>query len=139
MLQARSRCCRPAASTISSPASSRNWPRSATKPWTCSISRLRSDPRQQTPMTVPAGYVDGRSAHRYPVIVSIDHGTVFVEGEGVSRREPVVSLHITEALGSSPRILRFADGAFCEVMDHVAFRQLLAENGIADSRVSQWE
>lgn len=90
-------------------------------------------------MTIPAGYFDGLSARRYPVILSIAGGIASVEGEGVSRQAPLSSLHIGAALGSTPRIIRFSDGAFCEVADHAAFNRLLLEQGIRETAVSQWE
>ena len=90
-------------------------------------------------MTVPAGYFDGLSARRRAVIFSIDNGIASVEGEDVSRHEPVSALHIGDALGSAPRIVRFPDGAFCEITDFAGFRRLLSEHSLDRSSVSQWE
>ena len=90
-------------------------------------------------MTIPAGYFDGVAARRHPVILSISGGVVSVEGEAVNRREWVSSVHIGDALGSTPRIIRFTDGAFCEVDDHEGLRRLLIENGLERASVSQWE
>lgn len=90
-------------------------------------------------MTVPAGYFDGLSARRRAVIFSINDGIASVEGEDVSRHEPVSALHIGDAPGSAPRIIRFADGAFCEVTDSDSLQRLLSEHGIHRTSVSQWE
>ncbi|PKO85266.1 MAG: hypothetical protein CVU18_21035, partial [Betaproteobacteria bacterium HGW-Betaproteobacteria-12] len=44
-------------------------------------------------------------------------------------------VEISEPLGRAPRLLRFADGAVCEVADHAAFAAWLAEAGFAESAV----
>ena len=90
-------------------------------------------------MTIPAGYFDGQSARRVPVILSIRDGVASVEGLEVNRQAPVAEIQIGDALGSAPRIVRFADGAFCEVTDVDGLRRLLAGAGIHQGGVSQWE
>lgn len=59
-------------------------------------------------------YYDGRSARAYPVTCRIMAGVFHVEGEGIARAEAVVSVSLSDALGSAPRKLTFADGACVE-------------------------
>ena len=86
-----------------------------------------------------ATYFNGRDARPHPVTVEIDQAIAIVSGEGIDRREPLSALQISDALGGAPRLLRFSDGAFCEVTDSRGLQQLLSENGVAPGRVSQWE
>jgi Zn-dependent protease with chaperone function len=86
-----------------------------------------------------ASYFNGREATRYAVTIGIDAGGVFVSGDGIDRREPLTAVTISEALGNAPRLVRFSDGAFCEVTDSTGFRRLLSEHGVVPGRVSQWE
>ena len=90
-------------------------------------------------MTIPAGYFDGQTARRQAVILSISGGVASVEGEGVNRQEPLSAVQIGDAIGRAPRIVRFADGAFCEVTDVDGLRQMLSEQGMHRQMVSQWE
>ena len=79
--------------------------------------------------TVNAYYYDGISARRHVAILTIFQGVLAVQGAEVTRTEPFVSVRISEKLGSSPRLLHFADGGHCEVSDHVAFESLLIQAG----------
>jgi Zn-dependent protease with chaperone function len=88
---------------------------------------------------VSASYFNGRDATPHPVTIEIDQGTAAIAGEGIDRREPLKALQISEVLGNAPRLVRFPDGAFCEVTDGDGFRRLLAEHGVVPGRVSQWE
>jgi Zn-dependent protease with chaperone function len=56
-----------------------------------------------------------------------------VLGDGVERREPMGAVTISDAVGTAPRFVRFADGAVCEIADP-AFAGMVAR-----SRVAQWE
>jgi Zn-dependent protease with chaperone function len=89
--------------------------------------------------SIPASYFDGREARPHFVTVDIVDGTVTIVGDGIDRREPLASLQITDVLGNAPRLVRFPDGAFCEIVDGDGLRRLLAENGVSASAVSQWE
>ena len=62
-----------------------------------------------------------------------------LRGNDIDRREHLSAVQISEALGNAPRLVRFPDGAFCEVTDTTGFGRLLADHGILPSRVSQWE
>jgi Zn-dependent protease with chaperone function len=86
-----------------------------------------------------ATYFNGRDAIPHPVTIEIDDGIAIVSGTGISRREPLAALQISEALGSAARLVRFPDGAFCEIADTDAIQQLLSQHGIGPGMVSQWE
>lgn len=88
---------------------------------------------------VDGAYFDGRHAVRHDVRVSIDSGAVVISGDGVSRREPLADVEITDPLGSAPRLVRFGDGAFCSIEDRERFAAMLAPHGFASARVTQWE
>jgi hypothetical protein len=73
------------------------------------------------------------------VALSIGDGTVSVVGDGIERRELLANVGITDPVGTAPRLVRFRDGALCEVEDTNAFAALLAQHGIGSSQVTQWE
>jgi len=74
-------------------------------------------------------YYDGRTARRHPVDISIENGMLSVAGAGIRRREPLDQVRISERLGNAPRLLSFADGAYCEVRDHAALEAALQSEG----------
>ena len=86
-----------------------------------------------------ATYFDGRSARAYSVEVAFDTGYVTVAGEDIDRREPIGAVEITDTLGTTLRLLRFPDGAVCEVADNDALETSLARHGLTASHVSRWE
>jgi hypothetical protein len=88
---------------------------------------------------VSASYFNGLDATAHSVTIEITDGTAAITGEGIDRREPLAALEISDVLGNAPRLVRFPDGAFCEVTDGKRFTRLLAEHGILPGRVSQWE
>ena len=90
-------------------------------------------------LSVPASYFDGQRSEPIPVVVTAREGELVVFGIGVDRRAPLSGLTVTDALGSTLRLIRFGDGAFCEVTDVAALNRLLATLGRHDSRVTQWE
>jgi Zn-dependent protease with chaperone function len=90
-------------------------------------------------LSVPASYFDGQHSESIPVVVSLRAGVLVVFGLGVERAVPAGDATITQALGSTPRVIRFADGAFCEVTDVAALGRLLAAHGHHQGRVAQWE
>jgi Zn-dependent protease with chaperone function len=86
-----------------------------------------------------ASYFDGQTARAHPVELSIDGDMLVLTGEGIERRHTIGAVEISDALGSTGRVLRFVDGATCEVGDAAGFTALLARHGLAPSRVSRWE
>jgi Zn-dependent protease with chaperone function len=74
------------------------------------------------------------------VTLSID-GDMFVvsDGETEVRRDPIGALEIMQAVGETPRVVRFVGGASCEVPDAGGFSALLASHGVAGGRVAGWE
>lgn len=77
-----------------------------------------------------AMYYDGRLARPHDVCVELADGRVRVVGEGVMRDEPRESVLITEPVGSATRFLYFHDGAYGEVSEPQALRELLATDGV---------
>ncbi len=84
---------------------------------------------------IDAVYYDGHSARPQPVSIYLHGDRLIVDGEEVARDEPLAGLAISEPLGAAPRVVRFDDGAHCEVRAHAAFAQLLREAGIEDGLV----
>lgn len=83
-------------------------------------------------------YHDQHWAEPRPVSVCIRNQIVFVEGAGVRRSTPLATVHLGEPWERRPRILRFSDGAYCEVIDPAGLQTLLTgTTGPAAS--SQWE
>lgn len=85
-------------------------------------------------MTLAADYYDGRSSRRHAVRIGLEGHALWIEGEGVQRREALDAVRIGERLGSTPRRIDFADGACCEVRDHAALEALLTTVGRGESR-----
>ena len=80
---------------------------------------------------VAATYFDGRSSRAHRVMLSIEgRDAVLRDALGtVLRRAPLASLRVSERVKRAPRLVTFADGAFCEVTDHAAFAALLGASG----------
>lgn len=87
------------------------------------------------PATVAAAYFDGRSSARHAVVLAVADGHVSVRGEGIDRRDPLVTVRLSERMGAAPRLVTFADGGFCEVRDHATFERLLEASGHRESVV----
>lgn len=88
---------------------------------------------------VTAVYFDGRSATERPVTLVVGSGRVVVTGLDVQRDEPFDAVEISPAIGQTSRLVRFTDGAHCEVADSTGLARMLAAEGLAPARVSQWE
>lgn len=84
---------------------------------------------------VSADYYDGRSARAHHVRLSLVADALVVQGGGVHRRDPLRTLHVSEPMGEAPRLIKFDDGAHCEVHDHAALAALLEAGGHRDSLV----
>jgi Zn-dependent protease with chaperone function len=89
----------------------------------------------------PALYHDGATSAPRSVSVCIRNQIVFVEGVGVRRSTPLATVRIDDAWTRKPRIIRFSDGAYCEVADALALATMLGEQpgAAAVGRNTQWE
>ncbi|MES2354375.1 MAG: M48 family metallopeptidase [Pseudomonadota bacterium] len=90
-------------------------------------------------MTVQGNYYDGQSAKRHRVELRVEEDIAYVTGESVDRSAPLGSLHVSEQLGAAPRLITFADGAFCEIQDHAALNALLAQTGYREHMTARWQ
>lgn len=97
------------------------------------------DPSLPRPVEVPAGFFDGKLSVRHRVLVSVRGGELAIAGEGVARSARLEAVEIAGALGGAPPMVRFADGAYCEIEAPEAFAAMLAAHGVRPSRVMQWE
>jgi len=88
---------------------------------------------------VPAIYFDGQHSTPHSVIVALQPSMIVVSGAGVSRSAPLHEVDITEGPGATPRLIRFRDGAFCEVENAAALETLLSASRITPRRVTRWE
>ena len=89
------------------------------------------------PPMLTARFHDGRSARPQAVDLWVDATGVVVRGEAFERRYEWSSVHVSERLKHAPRVIRFADGTFCEVADQTALDALLASAGYRDSWVAR--
>jgi len=90
-------------------------------------------------LSVAAHFYDGRTSQRREVALYADGARLVVRGAGVERAARLGELGISERLGSAPRLIRFADGAFCEVRDLGGLERLLETLGHRASRVEHWQ
>ena len=90
-------------------------------------------------MSIAAAYYDGQTSQRREVRLYAGGATLTVEGAGVRRTARADEVEITERLGSAPRLVRFSDGAFCEVRDLAGFETLLEVLGHREAPVERWQ
>lgn len=90
-------------------------------------------------MSVGAAYYDGQSSQRREVRLYAAGSTLTVEGDGVRRVARAGEYTVSERLGSAPRLVRFTDGASCEVPESTELRALLAAAGHRPSAVEHWQ
>lgn len=88
-------------------------------------------------MSIAAAYYDGKTSQRREVRLYAAGATLTVEGEGLRRSARIDELDVSERLGSAPRLIRFADGAFCEVRDLAGLEAVLALLGRRDSLIER--
>ena len=88
---------------------------------------------------IQASYFDGKSATRRAVTLTAHGDRAHIEGSGISRDEPLAGLRVSEPMGSAPRLITFSDGAICEVSDHAALNELLAQTGYREKTVVRWQ
>lgn len=84
-------------------------------------------------------YFDGRSSRAHPATLAVDAGqAVLRDADGAElRRAALSTLRVSERVRRAPRLVTFADGAFCQVNDHSAFDRLLAETGHQEGWVAK--
>ncbi|MCQ8182435.1 M48 family metallopeptidase [Methylomonas sp. SURF-1] len=87
-------------------------------------------------MRLAAVYYDGRNAKAHPVTLCLEGDKLLLQGKEIVRRDAISALEIQPPLGSTPRVVLFADGARCEVADNRGFAELFPG---ADSRVAVLE
>ena len=88
---------------------------------------------------IQANYFDGKSATRHVVTLTVSGDRARIEGDGITRDEPLASLRVSEPMGSAPRLITFSDGAICEVSDHAGLSALLAQTGYQEKAVVRWQ
>lgn len=84
---------------------------------------------------IGASYFDGQSTRRQPAELLVAGDEIVARGAFGERRAGRGGVEISEAMGHSPRFVRFPDGTAFEVADLEAFAHWLAEAGFADSPV----
>lgn len=82
-----------------------------------------------------AAYFDGLTSRRHIVTLDLVDERWHVSGESVSRSEHVDSVVVSSALGSTPRFVRFADGAMCEIEDTSGLAAMLVSGKVADDQI----
>ncbi|HLP97364.1 MAG TPA: M48 family metallopeptidase [Sideroxyarcus sp.] len=80
---------------------------------------------------VAATYYDGRTAAGRVVMLSVSSSDLLLHSETEELRWPLREVHISERLGSTPRLLTYAGGGHCEVGDHAGLERLLDHAGIS--------
>lgn len=88
---------------------------------------------------VSADYYDGRTAKRHDVTLNVEGEMLRLAGDGVDRLASLHELRLSEPMGAAPRLITFADGAFCEVRDHAGLAWLLEQTGHRDNLVVRWQ
>jgi Zn-dependent protease with chaperone function len=87
---------------------------------------------------IAATYFDGRSARPHPVQLDVHAGQLLVDGPGVERSYPLEAVALAEPFAAAPAVLRFGDGASCEVAG-ASRPQVLAALGYRKSAVVRWQ
>jgi Zn-dependent protease with chaperone function len=80
-------------------------------------------------------YYDGISSRAYQIKLRIGGGYCSVNGDGIDRVIPINEVTISEPFAGAPRLLRFRDGASCEVPDTDRLSAILKSAGRAPSLV----
>ena len=86
---------------------------------------------------IACDYFDGLTTARHPVTLRVEDAHARVQGNGIDRRVPLNDVKVSERMGAAPRLVSFADGAFCEVRDHASLDALLAATGYRDPVVAR--
>ncbi|WP_018311328.1 M48 family metallopeptidase [Cupriavidus sp. UYPR2.512] len=88
---------------------------------------------------IPVTFFDGRSSRAHPATLAVEaQQAVLRDDSGAElRRAPLADVRVSERVRRAPRLVTFADGAFCEITDHAAFDHMLAATGHRDSLVAR--
>lgn len=84
--------------------------------------------------SVSASYFDGKVSRAHQVTLTVCDGIATIRGD-TERAAPLASLHVSERTKHSARRVSYADGAYLEIQDKVAFAALLQDSGHVDSFV----
>jgi Zn-dependent protease with chaperone function len=82
-------------------------------------------------------FYDGLRSQALPVGLMIGASGIEVRGESLERGYDWARVHVSERLQRAPRVIRFADGAFCEVSDQARLDAVLRAAGYQDSWVAR--
>lgn len=80
-------------------------------------------------LPIAAYFYDGKSSQRHAAQLSASDTHLVLNGNWGQRQFALADVEVAEPLGRAPRMLRFADGAYCEISDHAAFATLLQVAG----------
>lgn len=88
---------------------------------------------------VAASYFDTRSSRAHAVVLTVaGDDAVLHDAHGHElRRAPLATLRVSERVRRAPRLVTFADGAYCEIADHAALDALLAATGHREGWVAR--
>lgn len=84
-------------------------------------------------LQVAAAFYDGQTSANRAVLLSIDGSDLLLRGSAWETRWPLHEVHVSERLGSTPRLLTYAGGGHCEVNDHAGLTRLLARAGVGQN------
>jgi Zn-dependent protease with chaperone function len=90
-------------------------------------------------MMIAADFFDGRSARRQPATLALHGATLMVATGDAEHPYALGDVRLAEPFDAAPAMLRFADGASCEVAPGAARDALLAALGYRPGRVERWQ
>lgn len=88
---------------------------------------------------IAAHYFDGRSARLQPAWLDVSAGALLVSAGGIERSYPLENVRLAEPFAAAPAMLRFPDGASCEVPAGEPKSALLEAIGYRKGRVERWQ
>jgi len=99
------------------------------------MSTSPSEAQPSEALRVNARYFDGRTARAHPVTLALAGDKLLLRGDGIARADDIGALHVSEPMGAAPRLIKYPDGAHCEVRDHAGMAAMLAASHHRDSWV----
>jgi Zn-dependent protease with chaperone function len=85
-------------------------------------------------MHIPAYYFDGKTSRKMRVALTVEAGMAIITGD-CQRQCPIAELRVSERTRNAARKVTFPDGAYLEILNNLAFNELLAATGHRDSFV----